>query len=132
MPVIMAAAGLETINNMFEEGFFTSLSDFIKYILSLCLKIMGIAFTFIISFQRLGTSGASSFAVKAAKNAAKVLMLLYGALATYLRADFPFTDKIFPRSAVFRYRGGAGEHCGSLPTADSFRGVVCGSVQPVK
>ena len=33
---------------------------------------------------------------KAAKNAAKVLMLLYGALATYLRADFPFTDKIFP------------------------------------
>ena len=23
-------------------------------------------------------------------------MLLYGALATYLRADFPFKDKIFP------------------------------------
>ena len=43
--------------------------DFIKYILSMSLKILGIAFTTVISFQRLGTTAASTLAVKAAKNA---------------------------------------------------------------
>lgn len=69
MPVITAAAGLEMVNNVFEEDMFSSLLDFIKYILSMSLKILGIAFTTVISFQRLGTTAASSLAVKAAKNA---------------------------------------------------------------
>ncbi len=69
MPVITAAAGLEMVNNIFEEDMFSSLLDFIKYILSMSLKILGIAFTTVISFQRLGTTAASTLAVKAAKNA---------------------------------------------------------------
>lgn len=35
-------------------------------------------------------------------------------------------------SSVFRCEVGVGEHGGSLPLADFFRGVVCGSMQPVK
>ena len=69
MPVITAAAGLEMVNNIFEEDMFSSLLNFIKYILSMSLKILGIAFTTVISFQRLGTTAASTLAVKAAKNA---------------------------------------------------------------
>lgn len=69
MPVITAAAGFEMVNNIFEEDMFSSLLEFIKYILSMSLKIIGLAFTTVISFQRLGTTAASTLAVKAAKNA---------------------------------------------------------------
>ena len=69
MPVITAAAGLEIVNNVFEEDMFSSLLDFIKYVLSMSLKVLGLAFTAVISFQRLGTTAASALAVKAAKNA---------------------------------------------------------------
>ncbi len=69
MPVITAAAGLEMVNNVFEEDMFSSLLDFIKYVLSMSLKVLGLAFTAVISFQRLGTTAASALAVKAAKNA---------------------------------------------------------------
>ena len=82
IPVITAAAGLEMVNNMFEEDMFSSLSSFIKYILSLGLKLLGMAFVFVISFQRLGTSGVSSFTVKAAKNAVNCVPVVGDILAS--------------------------------------------------
>ncbi len=69
VPVTIAAAGLDIINNIFDDNMFLSLSKLIKYILSMLLKIIGLAFVFVVSFQKLGTSAASSFALKAAKNA---------------------------------------------------------------
>ena len=88
MPVITATAGLEMVNNVFEEDMFSSLLDFIKYILSMSLKILGIAFTTVISFQRLGTTAASSLAVKAAKNAVNCVPVVGDILSSSAQTDY--------------------------------------------
>ncbi|MCJ7855435.1 stage III sporulation protein AE [Lachnospiraceae bacterium NSJ-143] len=81
VPVITAAAGLEMVNNIFDEDMFSSLAGFIKYALSMSLKVLGMAFVTVISFQRLGTGAASAFAVKAAKNAVNCVPVVGDILA---------------------------------------------------
>ena len=68
VPAVSVCAGLETINNIFEEDMISSLCGFLKYILGLCLKVAGIAFGLVMSLQRLSTGASSAFALKAAKN----------------------------------------------------------------
>lgn len=68
VPSISVCAGLEAINNVFDEDMISSLCGFLKYILSLCLKAIGICFTAVLSVQRLSTGASSAFAMKAAKN----------------------------------------------------------------
>lgn len=71
IPFLTAAAGLEMVNNISENSFFSSMCGLIKSLLSFSLKGAGFLFAAVSSLWRLSASGADAFLFKTAKTAVK-------------------------------------------------------------
>ncbi|MCI2000941.1 MAG: stage III sporulation protein AE [Clostridia bacterium] len=71
IPVLTAFAGLEMVNNISENNFFSSMCGLIKSLLSFSLKGAGLLFAAVSSLWRLSASGADTLLFKTAKTAVK-------------------------------------------------------------
>jgi len=71
IPFLTAAAGLEMVNAISENSFFSSMCALIKSLLTFSLKGIGLAFVFTASLWRLSASGADTLMFKTARTAVK-------------------------------------------------------------